>query len=384
MKKLGPFVLVACLVLTFALAGPAVIRAQGSPVVLNNSIESEFPLSLKFNLSAASDANITDVRLCYEIRRESFVKVTSEVYVDFLPSTRVDVSSTLNMIRIGGLPPGTGLTYWWELHDADGNQLETDPVQVQFDDNRYSWQKLTQDKVTLYWYDGDQSFAQQLIAAAQQALVRLAGDTGALLNQPVKIYVYSSAQDLQGALIFPKEWTGGVTFAEYGVIAIGISPDSTDWGGRAISHELTHVVNHQMTSNPYSGLPTWLDEGLAKHNEGPIEQGDIDILNKAIAQKNLVSLRSICSGFSAYPDLASLSYVESWSAVDFLIHNYGEPKMLELLNTIKQGRGYDEAFNKVYGFDIDGLNSIWQNYLSKNPPSPTHFGQVREPAVAVY
>jgi hypothetical protein len=194
----------------------------------------------------------------------------------------------------------------------------------------------------------------------------------------VKIYIYSNSKDLQGALIYPKEWTGGVTFAGYGVIAIGISPDGLDWGGRAISHELTHVVNHQMTSNPYSGLPTWLDEGLAKHNEGPIEQGDLDILNQAIAQKNLVSLRSICSGFSAYPNLASLSYVEGWSAVDFLIHNYGEAKMLELLNAIKEGKGYDEAFSKVYGFDIDGLNSLWQNYLSKSLPSPMHFGQVRE------
>jgi hypothetical protein len=302
---------------------------------------------------------------------------TSEIYIDFLPNTTVDVSSTLNMIKTGGLPPGTGLTYRWELQDADGNKLETDPVQIQFDDNRYSWQKFTQGKLTFYWYDGDQSFAEQLMAAAQQALVRLAGETGAFLNQPVKIYIYSNAQDLQGALIYPKEWTGGVTFADYGVIAIGISPGSLDWGERTISHELTHMVNHQMTSNPYSGLPTWLDEGLAKFNEGPIEQGDLDILNKAIVQKSLVSLRSICSGFSAYPNLASLSYVEGWSAVDFLIHNYGEAKMLELLNTIKQGRGYDEAFNKVYGFDIDGLNSEWQDHLSKNPPTAMHAGQVR-------
>jgi hypothetical protein len=377
MKKTSLLVLVTCLLFTFTLTGPGVIRAQGSPVVLSQSIESEFPLNLKFNLSAASDADITDIRLFYEIQRESFAQVTSEIYIDFLPNTTVDVSSTLNMIKTGGLPPGTGLTYRWELQDADGNKLEPDPVQIQFDDNRYSWQKFTQGKLTFYWYDGDQSFAEQLMAAAQQALVRLAGETGAFLNQPVKIYIYSNAQDLQGALIYPKEWTGGVTFADYGVIAIGISPGSLDWGERTISHELTHMVNHQMTSNPYSGLPTWLDEGLAKFNEGPIEQGDLDILNKAIVQKSLVSLRSICSGFSAYPNLASLSYVEGWSAVDFLIHNYGEAKMLELLNTIKQGRGYDEAFNKVYGFDIDGLNSEWQDHLSKNPPTAMHAGQVR-------
>ena len=138
-------------------------------------------------------------------------------------------------------------------------------------------------------------------------------------------------------MIFPKEWTGGVAFTEYGIIAIGIAPDNLDWGERAIAHELTHVVNHQMTFNPYNGLPTWLDEGLAKHNEGPIQQGDLDILNQAIAQKSLISLHSLCSPFSAYSNMADLSYAESWSAVDFLIKNYGEAKMLELLNTFKQG-----------------------------------------------
>ena len=168
-KRAGLLVLAICLFL--ALVNPVVTHAQGELVVLSSSTQVQFPLSLKFNLSATSDANITDIRLRYEIERDSFAEVTSEVFVDFMPNTKVDVSSTLNMIKIGGLPPGSSLRYWWVLQDADGNKLETKPAQVQFDDDRYSWQRLTQDKITIYWYDGDQHFAQQLMAAAQQALV---------------------------------------------------------------------------------------------------------------------------------------------------------------------------------------------------------------------
>ena len=34
--------------------------------------------------------------------------------------------------------------------------------------------------------------------------------------------------------------------------------------------------------------------------------------------------------------------------------------MFELLNTFKQGSGYDEALLKVYGFDMDGLDALWR------------------------
>ncbi len=115
------------------------------------------------------------------------------------------------------------------------------------------------------------AFANQLMTIAQQALTRLEGNTGAHLVRPIRIYIYASAQDLQGAMIFPEEWTGGVAFTEYGIVAIGIAPDNLAWGQTAIAHELTHLVVHQMTFNPYNELPTWLDEGLAVYNQGPLD-----------------------------------------------------------------------------------------------------------------
>ncbi len=169
-KKFGLIVIAICLLL--ALVSPVLTHAQGGLTVLNSSTQTQFPLSLKFNLSATSNVSITDIRLRYTVGRESFAEVTSEVFIEFVPSTRVDVSSTLDMIKIGGLPSGSSLAYWWVLQDARGSKLETKPAEVQFDDNRYSWQKLTQGMVILYWYNGGQSFAQELMAAAQEALAR--------------------------------------------------------------------------------------------------------------------------------------------------------------------------------------------------------------------
>jgi hypothetical protein len=203
------------------------------------------------------------------------------------------------------------------------------------------------------------------MSAAQQALGRLAEDTGASLEKPVKLYIYADANDLRGAMVYPQEWTGGVAFTRYGIMAIGIAPGDIDWGKGAIAHELTHLVINQMTLNPYNSLPTWLDEGLAMYTEGLLGPEFTTYLSKAVAEDSLISVQSLSSPFSAYAEEASLSYAESYSLVEFLISSYGQSKMLELLNAFRQGNSYDGALERVYGFDMGGLDSLWRDYVTK-------------------
>ena len=361
-KKASILALVAYLLL--AILSPGLVQAQSGLTILDSSAQVEFPSKLSFNLSVEGDVNITDIRLHYTVDRVSLVQVTSEVYVEFVPATTVDAEWVWDMRKTGGLPPGSSLEYWWTVEDANGDRVETAPVQVRFDDTRYPWQSLTEDKVTMFWYEGNKSFAQELMAAAHQALARLAEDTGAELEKPARIYLYAGTQDLQGAMIYPQEWTGGVAFTRYGVIAIGIAPGNLSWGKRAIAHELTHLVIHQMTLNPYGGLPTWLDEGLAMYAEGALEPVYTAYLDRAIAENSLISVRSLSSPFSAYAEESRLSYAQSYSLVEFLINNYGQSKMLELLYIFKQGSSYDGALDKVYGFDVDGLDALWRNYVT--------------------
>jgi hypothetical protein len=363
MKK--KLVLVVLLLLTLAALSPVIVQAQGELTVLDSRAEADFPYRMSFNLSARSNFEITDIRLCYSVDRTSFADVFSEVLVGFSPATSVEVSYSLDMVRVGGLPPGSSLDYWWRIEDAGGGWLETEPESVRFEDTRYDWESLTEGQVTLYCYQDDEDFVEELMTAAQEALARLAADTGAVLEKPVQFYVYTSSSDLQGAMIHPQEWTGGVAYTRHGIIAIGISPGIADWGKRAIAHELAHLVIHQMTLNPYNDLPTWLDEGLAMYAEG--EQGDefAYALERAVDNNYLISVQSLCSPFSAYANLATLGYAQSYSLVEYLISSYGQPKMLELLNIFSEGSDYDAALEAVYGFDMDTLDSLWREYVSE-------------------
>ena len=362
-KKASILALVVCLFLV--LLSPDLVQARSKLAILDSSAQVEFPFKLNFSLSAESDVNIIDIRLHYVVDRASSAQVTSEVYVDFEPDTTVDVAWTWDMRKTGGLPPGSNVDYWWVVEDVSGEKAEVDQTRIQFDDDRYYWYKLNEGNVTIYWHRGTRSFARELMAAAQQTLTRLTEDTGAYLEKPVKLYIYANAQDLREAMIYPQDWTGGVAFTRHGVIAIGIALDNLDWGKRAIAHELAHLVTHQMTFNPYGDLPTWLGEGLAMYAEGPLKLEFEYFLDKAITEENLIPVRSLSSPFSAYAGQSYLSYAQSYSLIEFLVDNYGQEKMLQLLNVFKEGSDYDTALEKVYGFDMNGLNTLWWDYIAE-------------------
>jgi hypothetical protein len=314
-----------------------------------------------FTVEAESSADIIDVRLCYQVDKMNYAEIVSEGWADFTPASRITANWVWDM-RNASLPPGAEVTYWWVIKDAAGNKLETSPEVMHFHDNRYPWQSLTRTvpqgiELTLFWYEGSDSFARELMDICQEGLARLTQDIGTYPERPIKIYIYASTSDLRGAMIFPREWTGGVAFTEFSTIAIGIPPGQLDWGRRALVHELAHLVVHQATFSPYGRLPLWLDEGLATYSEGELDPVLRSYLDRAILEDKLISVRSLCSPFSAEPEKARLSYAQSYSLVKYLLDRYGQDKMLDLLTLLKEGNTYDEALIRVYDFDIEGLDA---------------------------
>jgi hypothetical protein len=296
----------------------------------------------------------------------SFANVVSEGFVKFPSSTAVNANYELDMRRFGGFPSGTTVQYWWVVKDTSQSLLETVPVPYRITDTRYSWKNLSQGKINLFWYQGDNSFAQALMDRAQTSLKSLAADTGAAPEKQINIYIYANSQDLQGSMIYPSEWTGGVSFFQYNIIIIGVSPSNLVWGEGAMTHELTHNVIGQVVFNPYDDLPVWLNEGLAMHNQGPLTSQFRDPLAKAIRDNKLLSVKMISSPFSAYSDKANLSYAESYTLVDFLIQKYGSENMAALLKAFKTGNTFDGAFEQVLGFNQDSLNAQWQPWVKTN------------------
>ncbi len=363
-----------CLVFVFGIlpltaALPAKLLAA-SGITLDSSVEVTFPTMINFKVKAQSDADITRLRLHYKIDNQNYADVVSEGWAQFSPAKTVETQWLWDMRR-GGLPPGSEFEYWWTALDAEGKTAQTDRFRLSFDDDTHTWKSIYADPVTLYWYSGDEAFAQTLMDAAQQGLYRLETDTGAIHQGQVKIYIYQSAQDLRASQLFAPEWEGGVTYIGYDIIAIGVSPMQVAYGERTVPHELTHWLVDQITFNHYgAGLPVWLEEGLATYAEGSVSTDNQYWLSYAVDNTELISVRSLSSPFSAVPKQAYISYAESNSIVTFLIHTYGKEKMSQLLEVFHEGSLYDDALLQVYGFDQDGLEILWQQSLEINTVIP--------------
>jgi hypothetical protein len=371
-KRFIPLIL-AILLFIIPIILPTITYSQDGISLQDSTAEIYFPSALVFKIKAASQSDITKIRLHYQVDRMNYAQVTSEAWPDFTPSPKVETKWVWDMRKVS-LPAGATVRYWWTIEDKSGDKLITPADKIRFDDLRYSWQRLAVGQLSLLWYKGSQSFAEELMAACQQALERLAEDTGVYLEKPINLYIYASTEDLRGAMIFPQEWTGGVAFTEYGIIAIGVPLSELDWGKRALAHELGHTVTHQLTFSPYGAvLPTWLDEGLAMHAEGEPDSYLQSWLKKAISQQKLISVRSLSSPFSAKPEEAYISYAESQSLVEFLIQNHGKDKMLRLLKLMQEGNSCDEALTEVYGFDQDGLDKLWREYITGQTHSQPGF-----------
>ena len=359
MLALVPFVFLA---LVSPAVGPVVAQDRGQITITNSTIQMDYPNNMNFSCQVADNVNITTIRLQYQIQQMTFAQVISEANVTFTPASSVNASYSLNMLRYGQIPQGIDVDYWWIIKDTSGNKLQTDAQHYVVADNQHTWRTLNQNKINLLWYGQNDAFGQSVMSTAQTALTKLAADTGATPEQTVNLSIYTSGQDYSASVTGASEWSGGVTLPDFNSIILLIRPNNINADLSGVAHELTHVIVDQVTFNPYNSIPYWLNEGLAmyiQYPDGVLPSQFTTPFTTAFNNNTLISVRSLSDPFSAYADKAFLSYAESFSMVTFLIDQYGAQKMLQFLNTFKQGATYDGALQSVYGFNMDGLNAEW-------------------------
>lgn len=364
------FLAVAVLFMIMALVSPVVspviAQNQGQISVTNSTIQMDYPNNMNFSCQVTDSVTITSIRLEYQVALETFAQVISEANVTFNPGTSVTATYSLNMLRNGQIPQGVDVDYWWIIKDASGDKLQTNPQHYIVPDNKHTWHTLTQNKINVLWYGQNDSFGQTIMSTSQAALTRLANDTGATPEKTVNISVYTSEQDFAGSVTGAAEWAGGIALPEYNSVLLLIRPDNLNIDLTGLAHELTHIIVGQVTFNPYNSIPFWLNEGLAmyiQYPQGVLPSTFTTALTSAVNNNTLISVRSLSDPFSAYADKAYLSYAESFSIVTYLIGKYGSSKMLQLLDTYKQGITYDGSLQSVYGFDMDGLFNQWSAWV---------------------
>ncbi|MBI5564187.1 MAG: hypothetical protein HY870_04785 [Chloroflexi bacterium] len=323
----------------------------------------EFPDRLTFSVSLKHEIAIERVVLEYGVNQLTCGSVVAKAFPDVTPAKAVDAEWVWEMKQTGSVPPGSTIWWRWRVVDAQGLETVTNQKSIVWLDDQHDWQTLTGDDINLHWYDGGQSFGEELHTSAVKSLNDLAQATGLRTDSPIDLYIYADTADMRDSILYEPGWTGGLAYSSHNIVLIGISPDQIDWGKRTQAHELTHVLVGQLTFSCLSDIPTWLQEGLAVYGEGGPEDASQRQLDQAIKDDDLLSVRSLSGNFSEDSAKADLSYSQSYSLVNFLIEEYGQDKMTALLKSLRDGNTVDDALKSVYNFDVDGYEDAWRAYV---------------------
>lgn len=343
--------------------------------ITNNQVILQFPDNIIFQIEVENDAGIQSIVLEYGVKQLTCGTVVAKALPQFTPAKSISTQWTWEMKQSGSVPPGATIWWRWHVTDALGHEMLTDPKTVTWLDNQHGWQAVSGGNINLHWYEGDDTFGQDLHDTAVHGLLRLEQEAGLKTDQPIDLYIYSDSEDMRDAILYEPAWTGGMAFPEQNIVIIGIASHEVDWGKRTEVHELTHVLVGHLTFSCLGDVPTWLNEGLAVYSEGELEDDSQEQLQTAIRDDTLISVRSLSGGFSEIADKADLSYSQSYSIVKFLIEEYGRDKMTTLLLALRDGTTIDDALTAIYGFNVDGLEDAWRLAIGAKPrliaPNPT-------------
>ena len=194
-------------------AAPAAIPALA---VAENTATTEFPDGITFTLEAETTDPIVNLELLY--RAEGHETYSVELPPFEAGATLLDIEHAIDL-RVGELPPGIDVHYKWRIFEDDGDVTETPELTRFWVDDRFEWTPLVGPNVTVYTYDADPEFQQEILNAAERTITRLSEAYGADLEQRVRVWAYANRDDYASSLP-PSfvQWSAGFNRPDLHVI----------------------------------------------------------------------------------------------------------------------------------------------------------------------
>lgn len=348
------------LVLLIFLSGSTAHGKEPVINILEHYVTSEFPEGIRFGMKAEGATDIISVTVRLRIGQQS--RVVYE-YLDFEISPKIDAQlfwATSTSSRY--IPPGTIITYTFELEDKEGNQIQTDPEEFIYYDSRFTWEEIAKDAVTVLFHGPVEQRAKIVLDSATETLDLMGPLLGASTKTPIRITMYNNVREMLGALppgsatIRRELITEGQAFTKVGtLLVLG--------GGRlakgTASHEVTHILTHRAGDGPFGNVPAWLDEGLAEFgNIEPSFSYDV-ALDFAIAANRLLPITSM-KILPGDPEDVIIAYGQARSIVRYMVEEYGSGNMSVLMASLKKGDNIDDAIREVYGVERLELENLWR------------------------
>jgi len=339
----------------------------GEPIHVQASTHSlMFGQEVRFHLQVEAPDPIRSIVLAY---RTSDNPGTIVETMAFDQGTTVTVDY-VHPIRERYIRPFVQVTYWWTIDSMADARLTTEPQTFAYADNRFDWQILAQNVVTIHWYRGDMQAAQKALDIAISGLDRARQDIDvSATSQPIDVYLYENTDDMQAAMPAgtPAE-TEALTLYETSVILVasGLQEANVVDLQRILPHEVTHALIHEVTQSDYDSVPLWLSEGLAtsvQYTFSPDPDAQL-LMQEAARDQTLISLDTLCAVFPQSPARARLAYAESASVIGYIRDRYGRRALRDLVAAYGDGATCEGGVERVLSLSLDRLQAQWSQGLA--------------------
>ena len=215
----------------------------------------------------------------------------------------------------------------------------------------------------------DEKTAQDVARALEVAAPRIA--RWGRFEAPMFIRIHPTHEALEAAVRrFDYPWLRA--WARYDTIDLqsprtwGLLGAGQEQVVELLTHELTHCLMYQRAGTASNwmrkGIPLWFREGMASVTaaQGYRRPTDEEIWRwlRSFPEKD-----PIADGDALYQAEAGIVYGSAHRAFEFLVARYGDAVVLDLLDRMKGGLRFSDAFERAVGFDEAAFAREYVRYV---------------------
>ena len=132
-----------------------------------------------------------------------------------------------------------------------------------------------------------------------------------------------------------------------------------------LRHEWVHLLVHHVA---HGHCPVWLDEGLAQSIARPMFESERRDFQQAGQMKRLLPFALLNKPFNQLPTkYRKLAYIQSTAVAEFLIQQFGFPKIRKLLHQLGNGTPIAIAIEHVFGCGLTEIPFLQESEQIPNP-----------------
>ena len=268
--------------------------------------------------------------------------------------------------------PNTLITYQWRAIDDDVVTVSGQGT-IRYEDDRpgLDWQRAQLGEATVHWYGNAEDQAMRFGELTAQGVARAEDLLGTQLAGPVDIFVYDSRDEFFGALgPGVREWTGAAAYSELRTIFMWLGGGSPSYLEVAMLHEVTHIVFHDATDNPFHEPARWLNEGIATWSEASEGADERAIVQVEAGGGGLFAFDAITEQFPIGERGGRLSYAQGTTMVDMIVDRYGEEAIAAIAAAYREGASDAAALEAGTGVPADELYADFYEAFGVEAPQP--------------